>query len=472
MWWSDTRAILLATVALTHCGGGAPRGGADAPTPVPAATRQSARPAVKPAPAPAASASEPICPPGSLSVEALPKGPISGEVPGIEDGGHRGLASFHQALAGLSRRPKSKLVRLVFYGDSNLTLDQLSGTVRRRLQTRFGDGGHGFVGIGSPWRGYRHRDVKRRMVGHWETYIFTRGAKPRVGGFGAAGMSAASGEPGAKVKLATADSNAPVGQTASKLVVFYHRHKKGGRFRVRVDDKVASEVDTHASVEGVASHTVPMPDAGHQVVLENLDRKFVHFLGAVLERASGIVVDTFAVTGATYGGIAKLEEAGARKMLAQRSHDLVLFMLGTNFWNSKENLAGLDALLARHRAVNPRVSVLVLGPPDHVRTKTSAASDPRVVRVVEELRAGARQRGVAFWDVRAAMGGDGSMRRFYYKGLAGKDLYHLTNKGADLVGQRLAHALLVSHASYLRDNPAAGCAGPAAAKTSAATGGF
>ncbi len=471
MWWSETRGLLLATVALTHCGGSA-HGSGPPPTPPPPEAKASASAAEAPRPLPPPKQPRlPVCPPASVSVEALPKGPISAEIPGIEDEGHRGLSNFHQALAGLSRRPESQLVRVVFYGDSNLTLDQISGTVRRRLQARFGDGGHGFVGIGSPWRGYRHQDVKRRMVGHWETYIFTRGAKPRVGGFGAAGMSAASGERGAKVKLATADPKAPVGQTASKLVVFYHRHEKGGRFRVQVDDKVASEVDTQAKVEGVAAHTVPMPDTRHRIVLENLDRKFVHLLGAVLERASGFVVDTFAVTGATYGGIAKLEEAGARKMLAQRSHDLVLFMLGTNFWNSNENLSGLDALLARHRAVNPKVSVLVLGPPDHVRTKTSTASDPRVVRVVEELRAAAKQRHVAFWDVRAAMGGDGSMRNFYYKGLAGKDLYHLTKKGADLVGQRLAHALLLSHSNYLREHPTAGCA-PTPARTSAVTRGF
>ena len=471
MWWSDARRLVLASVALTHCGGSAPGGGRPLAPPQPEAKVGTG---MAEAPRPAAPPEQPrgpVCPPTSLTVEALPKEPISAEIPAVEDDGHHGLSNFHEVLAGLSRRPESQLVRIVFYGDSNLTLDQISGTVRRRLQARFGDGGHGFVGIGSPWRGYRHQNVKRRMVGHWETYIFTRGAKPRVGGFGAAGMSAASGERGAKVKLGTADPKSPVGRTASKLVVFYHRHEKGGRFRIHVDDKVASEVDTRAKVEGVAAHTEAMADTGHRIVIENLDRKFVHLLGAVLERASGIVVDTFAVTGATYGGIAKLEEAGARRMLAERSHDLVLFMLGTNFWNSKENLSGLDALLARHRAVNPKVSVLVLGPPDHVRTKTSTASDPRVVRVVEDLRAAAKQRRIAFWDVRAAMGGDGSMRNFYYKGLAGKDLYHLTKKGADLVGQRLAHALLHSHSKYLREHPTAGCA-PSPAKTSAAARGF
>lgn len=472
MWWSKSGALLLAAATLTHCGGGALRGETSPAVPA-RATGEAKRPPPTVAATPSATLPQgPPCPPKTFQVGAAPKGPISGDVPRIEDEGQRGLASFHVALAGLSRKPGSRLVRVVFYGDSNLTLDQLSGTVRRRLQSDFGDGGHGFVGIGSPWRGYRHRDVKRRMVGHWETYIFTRGAKPRVGGFGAAGMSAASGERGAKVKLSTADSSAPVGKRASQLVVFYHRHPKGGRFRVRVDGKVVSEVDTQASTEKVTSVSIPMQDAGHQMAIENLDSKFVHLLGAALERSSGLVVDTFAVTGATYGGIAKLEESGAREMLAKRPHDLAVFMLGTNFWNSKENVSGLDALLARHRAVNPKVSVLVLGPPDHVRTKTSTSSDPRVVRVVEELRTATKQRGVAFWDVRAAMGGDGSMRNFYYKGLAGKDLYHLTQKGADLVGERLTHALLQSHSAYLRDHPTAGCVTEASAKTSAASKGF
>lgn len=391
-------------------------------------------------------------------MDALPKSPVGDETVPIEDTDNRGLGAFHERLAALARAPKQRMVRLAFYGDSNLTLDQLSGTLRRRLQLQFGDGGHGFVGVGSPWRGYRHRDVKRQMVGHWETYIFTRGAKPRVGGFGAAGMSASTGERGAKMKLGTADPGSSVGEKASNLSVFYTRHPKGGRFRIRVDGVPATEVDTRSDTVESTHVTVPVEDAPHAFVIENLDQRFVHLLGASLERAHGVVVDTLAVTGATYGAIAKLDEHGARPMLKARPHDLVLFMFGTNFWNSGENLAGLDAMVARHRAVNPDVSVLVVGPPDHVRTKSSASSDPRVVQVAEQLRAAARQRGLAYWDIRSAMGGDGSMRDFYYKGLAGKDLYHLTEKGADLLGERLAHALLVSHSAYLQRRPQAGCA--------------
>ena len=458
MSWSELRAPLLAFAALFQCApsnGQHPAASKPVVAPRAAAPIRSVRPSTDAGPP--LPADRAPCAAISLRVEALPPSAVGKQDVAIADKGDRGLSAFHEKLAALSRAPKERLVRVAFYGDSNLTLDQLSGTLRRKLQGQFGDGGHGFVGVGSPWRGYRHQDVQRQMVGHWETYIFTRGAKPRVGGFGASGMSAATGEPGAKMKLGTAKAGASVGTKATQLIVFYARHAKGGRFRVRVDGAEVAMIETQSVVSESTHVAVPMEDAGHSISIENLDRKFVHLLGTVLERPHGLVVDTLAVTGATYGAIAKLDKESVRPMLAARHHDLVLFMLGTNFWNSAENLAGLDTMVARHRASNPSVSILIIGPPDHVRTKTSTQSDPRVVRVIDELRNAARERGLAYWDLRAAMGGDGSMRNFYYKGLAGKDLYHLTEKGAGMLGERLAHALLRSHAAYLERQPTAGC---------------
>ncbi|MEZ4220036.1 MAG: GDSL-type esterase/lipase family protein [Polyangiaceae bacterium] len=387
----------------------------------------------------------------------LAPSPIRTPNPEIEATGDE-LHTFQEAVARLVRQPQQHLVRVAFYGDSNLTLDHLSGTLRRELQAKLGDGGHGFLGVGAPWRGYRHRDVKRTMVGFWETYIFTRGARPRVGGFGAAGMSAASAEPGAKVKFATASADSPVGSRASRLFVFHHQYQAGGRYRVDIDGQRGDEVNTQGEPEGLVHREFEFEDRAHAFELRNLDKRFVHLYGLALERSSGVVVDTFAVTGATYGGIAKLQDEPARRMLRARRHDLVIVMLGTNFWNSKENVAGLSALVSRHRTDNPKVGVLVLSPPDHVRSKGSASSDPRVVAVANELRAAAKELGVAYWDTRAAMGGDGSMREFYQRGLAGEDLYHLTREGGDLLGRRLAHALLTSHARYVGTHPQAGCA--------------
>ncbi len=405
------------------------------------------------------SSAAPTCAALSAVTPQPPDDPLKAPVPAFEDP-KRLLERLFERWAAVERGKRSDPVRIAFYGDSNLTLDGISGALRRKLQARFGDAGHGFLALGMPFRGYRHMDVKRTHVGYWQTYIFTHGNKPKVGGFGAAGMAAATGEKRARVRIETAEAGAPVGTRAGRFSVFYLKQPKGGRFAIDVDDERQREVDTAADSLSVAVETVKTSDAPHRFLVTNLEKRFVHFYGTALERdVPGVIVDSLGVTGATYGGLANLDETRVREMLGLRRYDIVIFMLGTNFWNTDENPEGLKRLIERHRSVTPDVPILVLTPPDHVKTKHSTHSDPRILRVVEQIQAAARSAGVALWDLREAMGGDGSMWTFRQRGLAGDDMYHLTNTGARIMGRRLAFAFLRSYGTFVTEHPQAGCEG-------------
>jgi lysophospholipase L1-like esterase len=382
---------------------------------------------------------------------------LDAPVPAIERA--ETLAPLYEALAALERKRKKEPVRIGIWGDSNLTLDEVSGIFRRSLQRRFGDAGHGYIGIGNPFRGYRHMDVGRTMIGYWQTYIFTRGDKPKRGGFGAGGMAAATGERRARVRIETAGAGAPVGTHAGRLSVFYLRQPDGGSFSIDVDGKEQARVATAGEPLAVLEHRVSVPDGPHRFEITSLEpKRWVQLYGATLERdAPGVVVDAFGVTGATFGTLAALSPESVRPMLEARRHDLVVFALGTNFWNSDENPEGLRKLIELHRSIDPKRPILVLTPPDHVQTEHHTHSDPRVVRVTEQLRAAAAAHEVGLWDFREAMGGDGSMWLFVQRGLAGKDLYHLTSTGARLMGNRFAHALLSAYHGHLAGHPTAGC---------------
>ena len=78
-----------------------------------------------------------------------------------------------------------------------------------------------------------------------------------------------------------------------------------------------------------------------------------------------------------------------------------------------------------------------------------------MARQITEL---ASETGVAFWDYRAAMGGDASMLTFLRKRLAWTDAIHLNNKGHQIMGDRLMHALLEDNARYRAGHSDAGCA--------------
>ena len=75
----------------------------------------------------------------------------------IEDPSGRSLAHFFAALQAVETTGGQ--VRVSHYGDSPITNDGITATVRRKLQQHFGDAGHGFVLAAKPWGWYQHDGV-------------------------------------------------------------------------------------------------------------------------------------------------------------------------------------------------------------------------------------------------------------------------------------------------------------------------
>ncbi len=92
---------------------------------------------------------------------------VKSPVPNIVDDAQR-LAPFWETLALHERGAATKPLRIGVYGDSNLTSDFISGHLRRVLQDRYGDAGHGYISLSRPWGSYRHEDVV--MAGLWPMF--------------------------------------------------------------------------------------------------------------------------------------------------------------------------------------------------------------------------------------------------------------------------------------------------------------
>jgi len=75
------------------------------------------------------------------------------------------LSTFFGALGELEQGARSSHLRVLWLGDSHTNADFLSGSVRGILRDRFGDGGPGFVRIGT--KPYRHEGVKTGRAGPW-----------------------------------------------------------------------------------------------------------------------------------------------------------------------------------------------------------------------------------------------------------------------------------------------------------------
>ena len=69
------------------------------------------------------------------------------------------LIPFYAALERVEAKQPGAVVRVLHFGDSPVTADQITADVRSLLQERFGDAGHGFVLVAKPWAWYGHRGV-------------------------------------------------------------------------------------------------------------------------------------------------------------------------------------------------------------------------------------------------------------------------------------------------------------------------
>lgn len=389
---------------------------------------------------------------------ALPDVPL----PALEDPSGS-LAHFYARLAELARGRAKDHVRVAMYGDSNLTTDETTGRMRRKLQARFGDAGHGFVALARPWPWYRHSDV--RHDGSWRDFrqIAVSTHKTYDGHYGFANIASETGSPGAVAFVSTTprDADSPIGWKASRFDVFYMKRPDGGRFDLTVDDAVVREVDTRAKDAEAAFERVDTTDAQHELKVRIKGHGTVRLFGVAVERgAPSVVVDALGTGALNMEQMTLVNRESRRAQLARRGYDLVIIHLGTNMYGTDaDHRRTTKVLIEDLRAALPDVSILVMSPPDSAEPGTTHA-DPHIAAIAPVLRAIAAENGAAYWDFLAAMGGSKSIFTFVKKGMAWNDYIHLTKPGHELMADRMLCALSDGLGTYLAKHTEAGCTSP------------
>ena len=136
-----------------------------------------------------------------------------------------------------------------------------------------------------------------------------------------------------------------------------------------------------------------------------------------------------------------------RSHITRRNPALVVLAYGTNearrpdlsYEGVRDDLLALIRIV---RAASPTAAILVVGAPDQVNRTRRAPIGPAVETVLRAQRDAALASGCGFWNLRAAMGGSGSMKQWVQAGLAQKDWVHLTAPGYRLVGDSLYELIM------------------------------
>jgi lysophospholipase L1-like esterase len=363
--------------------------------------------------------------------------------------------------AALSRTDaKQAITRVVHYGDSPITNDGITGTVRQLLQERFGDSGHGFILIDRPWDWYGHQAITFTSSGSWANSSLMA---PRTsdGQFGLGGVAFFANGPGKSARFAPASSGT-TGQKFSHLEVYYLEQPNGGQFNVSVNDGNSEVVSTSGATtkSGFFKITSPEPFA-KSFSIKTLSGE-VRVFGAVLENDDpGVVYDSLGVNGAFAGLLATaMNEQHWTEQLQHRGSDLVILNYGTNEsqYASDDQMARYDRelreVVRRVRTALPQASILIVSPMDRGKRAGGGRfiTNPAIPKIVEMQRRVAAESHCAFLNLFAAMGGEGTMARWYQgqgrNHLVGADLTHPNAGGAQTVGTLIYTALMENYNNY------------------------
>ena len=385
---------------------------------------------------------------------------VWGEITPIADADGHSLDAFHKALRKTARGEAK--TRILQFGASHTAADLFTGYLRRRLQDRFGDAGHGWFMPVRPWRTYRHQDIKfensksKRLRWNWERVSqLDRPFVHEDGLLGLAGMSVDSDSKRQWGRFRTSNSG-PYGDKATQFELWYRTQKGGGDLWLTIDGK-RQKIKTRGK-SGVGYFTKKLADRGHQIELRPRGNGQVRLFGAVMEREhNGVVLDTLGINGSRAANMLAWDYKTWAELVKRRDPALIILAYGTNESGDKDEPIAvyeknLRTVLKRVRKAAPRASCVLFGPTDRPKVHRISRKDPlpsftlrpRTAAIVEVQRKVTAELGCGFFDAVAATGGNFSIVSWAHAEprLAYKDFVHLTNRGYRRIADLFYGALM------------------------------
>jgi lysophospholipase L1-like esterase len=387
-------------------------------------------PDTAPPPGPPGAAVTP--PPGKPAAS----GPLLDDSTGVLD-------AFYRALRRTGNGEPGAVTRIVHYGDSPTTADLITGDVRALLQARFGDAGHGFILPAKPWAWYQHAGVTVSGSG-WLMVPASR-FEARDGLFGLGGVSFTGG---------TSAVSTIVFEKAAytRFEVWFLRQPEGGSLSLSADGAALGGIDTAGETKGADFAAFQAPVAASTLTLR-VAQGHVRLFGVSAENsAGGLVYDSLGLNGASITVLSRMfNQSHWAAELQHRHPDLVIVNYGTNeadfpAFIDTQYEKELREAIRRLRAALPETSLLIMSPMDRGYKSGSGeiATMPTIPRIVELQRRVARETGCGFFDTYRAMGGEGTMARWYaaQPRLVSADLIHPNPAGGKMIARTFTREII------------------------------
>jgi lysophospholipase L1-like esterase len=369
----------------------------------------------------------------------------------VEDPTGHAMDAFCTQLAKTDAKDGNAVTRILHYGDSVITSDYISGTMRRKMQARFGDAGHGFILAANPWEWYFHNDVAHWASEGWTANRIT-GPLTGDGMYGIGGVTF-HGEGGAQANFGTADKG-EYGKKVSRFDIYYLEQPAGGDGMILFGQK-SERFSTRGEKKVSRIKSFSVPDGEAKITLKSWGNGDLRVFGVALERdVPGVAYDALGANGARIRLWEAQNEAHWKEQMELRQPALVVLQFGTNesedpSLNMELYEKSLHAVVKKLKVAAPMASILIAAPLDRAEKNDSGTlrTKPIILKLVDSQRRVAKEEEVAFWDTFAAMGGEGTMAKWVKASpqLASWDFTHPTPAGAEVIGTLFYDALMAQY---------------------------
>ncbi|BET95587.1 SGNH/GDSL hydrolase family protein [Xenorhabdus taiwanensis] len=327
------------------------------------------------------------------------------------------------------RHSDTRQLHVVQLGDSHTAADFFTGKLRSLLQDRYGDAGPGFIPpMSIPGQRNALIQFSEDKTGWWlsSSRKDNRADYP-LGGFIAIPESAKSA---IQLKFSSARGK-------YWLSALYQSHTathiKTPFIAINLP---ATQSEWHFSPEQSISFPIDLYPQDTQLKIG----------GWLIKRQTpGIMLSALGINGATINMLDKWQPQWINT-LAQIKPDMVILAYGTNeaFNDSLDLVAyqkDLTAKIQDIRTAIPQAVILLIGPNDSLKNKTTASCEEQqpvwLDNVIQVQQTIAKQQRTLFWDWREYMGGPCSVREWEQQNLARPDYIHLSAAGYERSAEAL-----------------------------------
>jgi lysophospholipase L1-like esterase len=369
------------------------------------------------------------------------------------EGGARLLHSYFNHLDGIASG-RTRLTRILHFGDSQIENNRMTALIRYRLQKHFGGSGTGLVQAIPLYS--RSLSYDQEQSGDWLRYTYfgkrdstiTHKSYGIMGAFASVPVPLEDEWPSLHYRFNTARRS---GQ-ASRIRIFMHSYVDSASVALQINESYSDTLRYLSDGFSVADHR-------HHEKINEVKISFMlpeggRIYGISFESGGGLQVDNIAMRGGSGLIFTGMDRSTQVAMLDQLSPGLILLQYGGNvvpYINASYYQRAFKRQLQFFKHVCPGIPIIVIGPSDmSVKEDGVFVTYPGLEKIRDALKSAALESGFAFWDLYEAMGGYNSMASFVHADppLASTDYVHFTGTGINLVAEMFYNALMLEYNEF------------------------